>query len=317
MDSLIRHLESENAGAKQESAEVEEPEAVEAEAEEQEPVEEQQAEAEGEEEYDEDPLVPIRINGVEEQVPLSELMAGYSRNADYTRKTQAVAEERRQLESERSQLMLAQREAVERAAALADQLQSQIQANRPDPKELETLRMSDPAEYAARIADEQRRQALIQQAQQQISNYENQQTQMRVQNERQALMQKEPAFADDFDSTYTALGRWVTDPNGGGIPVEQWNREYDHNRILIAYRAWKADQQNAAATDRNSSVRAKVAKLPRIRSGARHEPGQTEQASYATALDKMSKTDSTRDIARALQARQSLKAARRDGDGYP
>lgn len=42
-------------------------------------------------------LVPVKVNGEESLVPLSELQAGYSRQADYTAKTQQLADERRAL----------------------------------------------------------------------------------------------------------------------------------------------------------------------------------------------------------------------------
>lgn len=320
MDSLIRHLETGNEPAiEAESEEVEASEADPGEEQEteEEPLAAEAAEEDGEDEYDHNPLVPVMVNGVEEQVPLEELMQGYSRNADYTRKTQALAEERRKIESERSQLTLAARESVERAAALASQLEHELRSSQPDPKEMEQLRLTNPAEYAARFADEQRRVALLQAAQQQTAAYEQTQRATQVANERQALADKEPAFASDFDGTYAALGKWVTDPNGGGVSVEDWNREADHRRILIAFRAWKGSEQNAAATDRKSTVRKKVANLPRIRSGARHEPGQTEQAGYDTAINQMRESGTTRDIARALQARMAIPKKKGGSNGYP
>lgn len=41
----------------------------------------------------------VKIDGVEQEVTLDELMKGYMKGSDYTRKTQALAEERRQLQS--------------------------------------------------------------------------------------------------------------------------------------------------------------------------------------------------------------------------
>lgn len=45
-----------------------------------------------------DRYVPITIDGQTEEVPLREALQGYSRTADYTRKTQEVAEQRKQAE---------------------------------------------------------------------------------------------------------------------------------------------------------------------------------------------------------------------------
>lgn len=47
------------------------------------------------EEQSDDPLVTVKVNGEEIQVKQSELIAGYQRGADYTRKTQELAAERK------------------------------------------------------------------------------------------------------------------------------------------------------------------------------------------------------------------------------
>jgi hypothetical protein len=43
-------------------------------------------------------VVPVKVDGEELQVPLSEALSGYQRQADYTRKTQELAEQRQQVE---------------------------------------------------------------------------------------------------------------------------------------------------------------------------------------------------------------------------
>lgn len=70
--------------------------------------EEEQPE-ESEEQQEEQPSAPepqkftVKVDGVEQEVTLDELMQGYMKGADYTRKTQALAEERRQLQAMYSQ----------------------------------------------------------------------------------------------------------------------------------------------------------------------------------------------------------------------
>lgn len=49
-------------------------------------------------------LYTVKIGGEEQEVTLDELRAGYQRNGDYTRKTQALAEERRLLEQRAHQI---------------------------------------------------------------------------------------------------------------------------------------------------------------------------------------------------------------------
>ena len=312
MDSLIRRLEP---APLQPTPEAEaQPEAEVQPIEEAPPVEEVQPEAVEEvAEFDDDPVVTVTVQGVEEEVPLSEVIQGYSRQSDYTRKVQMVAEERRALEAERSQLMLAQREAVERAAGLASRLEAELATTQPNPEDMAKLRMTNPGEYAARVADQQHRQQLLYAAQQQAAALEAQQNGQRIESERAALADKEPAFRDNFDKTYAELGAWVTSPEGGNIPVEDWNQEYDHSRILLAYQAMQRAQQDAATRDGTQKVRATVAKLPRIRSRGVESPGQSEREQYAAAVQKMQRSSSAQDIARALQARNRLLDTNREG----
>lgn len=316
MDALIKHYENNPVSSEESAAPAEEspdPLALEEVVPEEEAKQWQElASEEDEEEFDLDPAVPVTVAGVEQEVPLSELIRGYSREADYTRKTQSLAEERKAIEQERSQLMLAGRESVERASQLAAQLQSEIQQNQPDANELARLRIQDPGEYAARITDLQRKQTLLQHAQAQAQSYQQQEQMQRVGFEKSMLAEKEPAFAPGrFEETYAELGRWVTDPNGGAVSVDEWNNEFDHRRILIAYRAMQGDEQAVSARENKKVVRAKVANLPRVRSGAPSEPGHSERESYAAAISQMRGSSSTRDIARALEARSALKKARK------
>ena len=61
----------------------------------------EQPEAEASEESaEDDQLVTIKVDGQEIQVPLSELKNGYQRQADYTRKTMEVSEQRKAAEAE-------------------------------------------------------------------------------------------------------------------------------------------------------------------------------------------------------------------------
>jgi len=121
-----------------------------------------EAEDDGESEEDPEPepvklpeKVTVKVDGHEIEVPLEELKAGYSRTADYTRKTMALAEERKQigyrdeaLEQDRSQYQ-----------AVLEVWKQQLDASLgQEPEEhLARLRQQNPAEYAARIADRQER----------------------------------------------------------------------------------------------------------------------------------------------------------------
>ncbi len=73
---------------------------------------------------DED-LVEVVIDGKTEKVPYKELKSGYSRQSDYTRKTQQHADERRRWESDRETLLRVEREKWQREEKEAAERQRQ------------------------------------------------------------------------------------------------------------------------------------------------------------------------------------------------
>ena len=81
----------------EESQPEEEDESFEGESEEEEESVEEEEESEEPDEESEGTLYAVTVNGEEQQVTLDELMSGYSRQSDYTRKTQDVAKERKQM----------------------------------------------------------------------------------------------------------------------------------------------------------------------------------------------------------------------------
>lgn len=120
--------------------------------------EEASAEAEGEEDADEtasDDLdltrkVKVKVGGKEVEIPLSEALAGYQREADYRQKTQAAAEERRAADE-------AKRVATEHAAAvqaerqhlaqIANAYKTQLLGTIPTEAQLAHLKQTNPTQF--------------------------------------------------------------------------------------------------------------------------------------------------------------------------
>lgn len=88
----------------------------------------------------------LEIDG--EKVTLRELKDGRLRQADYTRKTQALAEDRRKAEAEAVEARRAREQYAERLQALASAL-NETQPKAPDPR----LRTENPQEYLLQKAD--------------------------------------------------------------------------------------------------------------------------------------------------------------------
>jgi len=114
---------------------------------------EEEEQEESEEEPEEEPKYSVKVAGEEKELTLSELKSLDQQGADYTKKTQQVAEQRKALEAEAK--------AIDEAKYLRDAYAQRLQAmeellNTPEQNEdLEALKESDPVGYAVRVAEKQ------------------------------------------------------------------------------------------------------------------------------------------------------------------
>ena len=109
---------------------------------------EEEAEAvEQEEEVQETPRYRVKVDNEELEVDLDELIKGYSRTSDYTKKTQTLAEQRKQVEAERAKI----EEAAKLRETYSQRLQviEQMLSQQPE-EDLSALKDSDPVGYAIR-----------------------------------------------------------------------------------------------------------------------------------------------------------------------
>ncbi|MEN3953600.1 hypothetical protein [Iodidimonas sp. SYSU 1G8] len=96
---------------------------------------------------EEQPRYLVKVDGEDHEVTLDELVHGYSRQADYTRKTQKLAEAREAIMAEREQLADVHRERAEYAALLSTLRQSLEEA--PEEPDWDSLFAQDPAQASA------------------------------------------------------------------------------------------------------------------------------------------------------------------------
>ena len=114
------------------------------EAEESDPYEEDDNEEVIEQELPDDLVIKVKDDGKEVEVTLDELRKGYSRYSDYTRKTQALAEERKSFHSEAEAIRMERAQYAELLPTLKAQIEVQSQAE-PD---WDNLYNEDPIEAA-------------------------------------------------------------------------------------------------------------------------------------------------------------------------
>lgn len=207
----------------------------------------QQAEGEAEEAPPvEQPKYKVKVRGEELEVPLDELLNGYSRTEDYKAKTAEVAELRRQAATE-----------------YADKLEQQVQTFlHMDPILSQTanldwaeLARQDPATYVALKAQYDQRIAAVQGAVSEIEAIRQQNTQRQTEQEaeyhrtqREALLTAVPELKDP--AKLEGFARGIADYlKSNGFDDETIRDTADHRAWLIADKARKWDElQKAKAT---------------------------------------------------------------------
>lgn len=275
---------------KQEAEPVEakpEPEATEAEA----------PEAEAEETpAEDDPTVTVKIDGKEVEVKLSELKNGYQRQADYTRKTMEVSEQRKAAESEASKAR-AEREAYSRNLQT---MQVQLEAALQEQQKVDWAKLleSDPMEYLKQQHLAQTRQATLQQvyaeqqkaqAQQQAEMEKARATYLAEQQEE--LLAKLPDWKDEAKAKAerTALRDYLLE---SGYDKQTVDSITDAKAVVLARKAMLYDQMVKKA----SVAAKKVATLPTKveKPGGGDNPGLDRRSA---AFQRLSKTGRAEDAA--------------------
>ena len=235
-------------------------------------------EAEYEEEELETPTYTIKAAGEEKEVTLDELMQGYQLGADYTKKTQEVAEQRKALEAEQA--------AVQEAKQVRDIYAQRLQAieqflsqGEDSPEQLAQMKENDPIGYAVKVAEltekkEQLAQVRAEQqrlAQQQQSEHQQNMAKF-VQQEATKLSQVLPEFSDQakgeqLRSEIRNYGKSV------GFTDNELANVYDSRHVLILHKAMQYDKLQKA----KPKVTKKVAQAPKmVKSGTKVKAGDRD-----------------------------------------
>lgn len=282
-------------GSEPEFQETEEPEAVdepeaeveeEADADEAEEVEETDEAEESDEDDDVDeggeeepdtPTYTVKVDGKEVKVTLDELLAGYSRTADYTRKTQELAQQRKQIEGE----VQGYREAREQYSARLQQLEQVLESLQPPEPDWDRLRQEDPAEFAAQWAEHQRLRAAREAAAAERARIEQerlieQQRELaaRLEEERERLKEAVPEWRDDVKRTEAMQALTNYARTTYGFTDDDLAQVYDHRVLLILRKAMLYDELTTKGVEQ---VRAKKRAAKVLKPGARKAPAKNSE----------------------------------------
>ena len=166
------------------------------ESEDEESEEEEESEESEEESDDKDALYEVRVDGEDHEVTLDELVKGYSRQSDYTKKTQALAASREEAELSKSQYEAALPELQHLKQQYVDALGQVINNSMAGLERFnidwETLKEDDREEYLLKRDEFRQAQESIQRTQQQ-RQHEAENMQREAQDSHQRMVEQEQA----------------------------------------------------------------------------------------------------------------------------
>jgi len=252
--------------------------------------------------------IKVKVNGEEVEVTLDELARGYSRQSDYSRKTQQLAEERKAFQAEAEAIRQERAQYATLLGALQQQLQSQQQLDQqPD---WDRLYDEDPIQATKlerqwRKAQEERYAKLsaIQAEQQRLGQAFEQQTteQMKALLIQQA--QRLPEIIPEWkDEKVAAEGKkqlrgWLADQ---GLSEVEINSLTKAEHVAILRKAMLYDMGNRRA---QSSVKPQpVATRPIKPGSAANVPGTKSVTDVTRAKQRLAKTGTVNDAASVLAA---------------
>ena len=229
------------------------------------------------------------------------MLKGYSRTADYTRKTQAIAEARKQAEVE---LEVARQER-QRYAQTLEALDAQLRNLQPPELDWDRLYQENPVEWVRQRELQRTRQeqtawvqaqksALVQRQQQE----EQAQAEQTLEVERAKLMESLPEWRD-VEKARAEKAKIVEYATGKlGFSVEEISDVYDARAVLALRKAMLYDE----LMSKRDQMRPKIMqKAKPMRAGAASTPQSSKVVASKTALSRLANSGSTRDAAAVFE----------------
>jgi hypothetical protein len=207
----------------------------------------------------------VKANGEEKDVTLSELVEGYQKGSDYTKKSQALAEDRKKVEAEAHAVNEAMQMREQYAQRLS-QVQQLLQESKNDGVDLAELKENDPIQYAIKVAEQtetNKKLQLLQQEQQRLAVSQQQQVAQHqakvVAHESQMLSEKvkefsDPKKAEQIKNDIRSFGKSI------GFTDDELANVYDHRHVIVMQKAMAYDKLQKS----NPQVTKKLKQAPKM-----------------------------------------------------
>ena len=240
----------------------------------------------------------VKVDGQEVEVTQEELINGYSRQQDYTRKTQELAHQRKTFEQQQTEL--AQRDAI--YSQLLPKMEAQLQGELANEPDWDTLYNDDPVGYVRekQLWDQKKEKLQAVTAEQQRLQQETMQSQQEqirqmVEYGNQKLLEIIPEWQNPEVATKEKVAISEYAVNVLGYTPEEIQQVYDYRALLGLRSAWL-----------NSKTQQAVKKKPTQKAPARvARPGTTNRPKTATPVKKakqrLAKSGKVQDAAKVFE----------------
>jgi hypothetical protein len=245
------------------------------------------------------PRYKVKASGEEVEVELDELIKGYQQGTDYTKKSQALAEQRKAIEAERSHLEYVKQERqayAQKLQALDSFLTQQHQG-----VDLEVLKETDPIGYAVAVAEQSQREkqlAVVRNEQQRIAQQQQAEQQSQLQahlrTESEKLVSLIPELATPQGD---AVRKQIRDyAKSVGWSDQELSSVYDSRAVMTLYKAMKYEQLQKSKPELNK----KLQSAPKMmRSGTSAPPTRSSQDKQV--MQRLRETGKVTDAAKAFE----------------
>jgi hypothetical protein len=232
----------------------------------------------------------VKVNGEIIEVDLEELKAGYQKDADYRRKTEEIALERKELSFEKERLAKAMSSKMEDLNSLVLTLNAEVNSD-INAKELDRLWDEDPTEAARIDRKIRRRRETLSQAQKKLRENQEAQFQEILKEEQKKVAVKFPELQDPVkgNSLKTGMVNYLLSK---GFSERDVNAVYDSRMFEVIVDGMKyQDNKKLKPTLVNKKV--KPSKV--IRSGVKTTKEEINQQSRLDKIRTLKKSGSPKD----------------------
>ena len=259
----------------------------------------QEYEEESEEIEQPKPRFKVKAAGEEIEVDQDELIKGYQQGVDYTKKSQALAEQRKALDAERQHLdhVKQERQAYAQKLQALDSFLSQQNQG----VNLDVLKETDPIGYAVAVAEQSQREkqlAVVRNEQQRLAQQQQAEQQASLQNHLRQESEKLVSLIPELSTPQgDAVRKQIRDyAKSVGWTDQELSSVYDSRAVVSLYKAMKYEQLQKSKPE----LTKKLQSAPKMMRSGTSAPS-TKNSQDKQVMQRLRETGKVQDAAKAFE----------------